>query len=252
MNFQPVRFKKENEIAKEWDDISQLRYMQISEKKDLSYEYILKPYFLEILKEYDSKRIVDLGCGTGNLTYELSKISEVTVGLDLSEESIGIARRCFGNKQEKITFINQSIEKFGSTYSGIPFTIAVANMTFMDVLNIEEAFSSIKNILSKNASLIFSITHPCFWPKYRGYENEEWFNYKKETIVEADFQISLDKNGPITTHLHRPLEKYIKCLFENGFVVEKIVEPVNSVKVAEMYPNKVDYPRFMIIHAKLN
>ena len=39
--FQLVQCKGENELSKEWDEISQLRFEQITQNKDLSFEYIL-------------------------------------------------------------------------------------------------------------------------------------------------------------------------------------------------------------------
>ena len=39
-----------------------------------------------------SQRILDLGCGTGDLTRELSKLSDHVIGIDDSEDMIAAAR----------------------------------------------------------------------------------------------------------------------------------------------------------------
>ena len=49
------------------------------------------------------------------------------------------------------------------------------------------------------------ITHPFFWPKYWGYESEEWYKYNEEIFIENEFSISFEKEMGKTTYIHRPL-----------------------------------------------
>ena len=69
--------KSNHAIASEWNNIAKFRHQQITKENDLSYNYVLIPSILSLIKnEFNSKKnlnILDAGCGTGNLAYQLSK-----------------------------------------------------------------------------------------------------------------------------------------------------------------------------------
>jgi len=69
--FERAEIKNNDKIAQEWDEISPLRYEQLTSNRDLSYNYILKPFILEKVKYLDNTKIIEIGCGTGNLASEL-------------------------------------------------------------------------------------------------------------------------------------------------------------------------------------
>jgi 2-polyprenyl-6-hydroxyphenyl methylase/3-demethylubiquinone-9 3-methyltransferase len=62
-----------------------------------------------ILKNLNTSDIelLDIGCGNGVLTYEISKFFKHTTGIDLSGTGIEIAQKI---KHEKLTFHNMSVE----------------------------------------------------------------------------------------------------------------------------------------------
>jgi len=73
-----------------------------------------------------------------------------------------------------------------------------------------------------------------------------WFKYSKDTAIEAPFRISSSEEiGPITTHVHRSLERYVNSLIDVGFEIERMIEPHPSPEIEELYPNKWKYPRFL-------
>jgi 2-polyprenyl-3-methyl-5-hydroxy-6-metoxy-1,4-benzoquinol methylase len=247
---QQVNPKTNKEIALEWDRISETRFTQINNNKDLSFNFILKPCILKLIDSCNKDNVLDFGCGTGNLTKYLAESSNKVVGIDLSKDSISIANRHFNNI-ENLSFINSSIEDYSSRNDRTYFSLVVANMVLMDVTNLERVLKAIRSNLKCGGHFVFTITHPCFWPFYWNYIKEDWFEYKKELFIESDFKISLDKNNQKTTHLHRPLEKYINALCEEGFIIEKMEEPVPNEDTLSLFPKKAKYPRFLAFKTKL-
>jgi len=53
--------------------------------------------------------VLDLGCGTGSLSIELSKMGFDMIGLDSSEEMLGIAAEKAAMADRNILFINQDM-----------------------------------------------------------------------------------------------------------------------------------------------
>lgn len=243
----PTQNKSLEDIAREWDHIASLRMKQIQEGIDVSYAHVLRPCIIDLASGCNFDNVVDVGCGGGFLSEELAKISSKIVAVDVSEQNISLANKRLSLLND-ITFINSSIEDYAASVPSGTFTLAIANMTLMNVLSLENTLSAIWSILCCGGHLVFTITHPCFWPYYWGYSEMSWFNYSKEMAIEAPFRISSSEEiGPITTHVHRSLEMYVNSLIDVGFKIERVIEPRPSPEIEELYLNKWKYPRFLAV-----
>lgn len=204
-------------LKEQWNDIAEIRFNQQRSGSDLSYVKYLKPAIIELLGAKKYTHILDLGCGNGDLTKELSKYSNSIIGLDFSHKNIELAKSY--NHSSNIQYV---CDDAGEYLSGInAFDLIVANMFLQDYQDLPGIIEKIYNNLTSNGRFIFTITHPVYWSKYWGYENEPWFDYKKEIIIEAPFKISSEKiTNKNTIHFHRPLEMYIDNLQRVGFNIE--------------------------------
>ena len=234
-----IQQKFNKDIANEWDNIAILRQKQIESKMDTSFHQILLPGIskqIELIENVSQKKLIDLGCGSGYLTNYLSLSVKETVGIDLSKKNIELAQNKY--IRNNLNFYNCSIEDFSKD----TYEIAVANMVLMDVVNIKDCIKAISNLVKKGGNFIFSITHPYFWSKYWKYEDESWYNYSKELIIESEFKITNQTTSYKTTHIHRPLSMYTKLLKQFNFGIDSILEVPND--------EKSNYPRFLIINCK--
>lgn len=238
-----VNSKSVLQIGKEWSEIVVQRQKTIENKEDISFLYVTSPVILnQILKE-SPKNVLDVGCGSGYLTNEISKIVGLCFGIDISDESISIAKQKYSNSN--LSFFVSSIEDFESPFQ---FDLCVSNMVFMTDPNWISSVKKIFSLLVSNGTLLMMITHPCFWPKYWGYQDESWFDYKREIYIENDFSISLVKGIGTTTHIHRPLSEYIRGLTSVGFEIELVDEPYPVCETPPGYD--YPYPRFLFIKCR--
>ena len=53
-----------------------------------------------LVQPHEGDRILDIGCGRGELTYMLSKYAAKTVGIDYSKAAVAIAKKNFGKYQD--------------------------------------------------------------------------------------------------------------------------------------------------------
>jgi SAM-dependent methyltransferase len=128
------------------------------------YDYLYKDkdYFKEVnyveslVKRYSFhkvKKILDLGCGTGNHATYLAKKGYYITGIDLSKEMIKIAKL---KQSERLQFheanlINMSLKnKYDLVYS----LFHVINYLTSNE-NLEKAFKQVKNYLQKGGLFIF-------------------------------------------------------------------------------------------------
>ena len=244
-----VTSRRQTDITQEWDAIASVRHHQITSGKDLTYHNVLIPCITGALSSLNSASLLDVGCGTGHLSNLLSRSLKDVTGIDPSRVSIEIAQEM--NKDcPNVHLFQETIEDYAQ-HACSQHDVAVANMALMDCLNLPAVIGSIAAVTKPGGALIATITHPWFWPRYWGYEQEPWFRYHEEVIVQAPFAISTESTDYFTTHVHRPLEVYFSCLEAHGFQVTSLGEPLPSPEVESQYPAPWRFPRYLVFEAKL-
>jgi ubiquinone/menaquinone biosynthesis C-methylase UbiE len=239
----PVRPKSTSELAEEWDLISSVRFEELTSGFDLSYEHVLMPTVLALMGTRGGD-VLDVGCGTGKLTRELTLHADKVVAIDPSAGSIEIAQR--NNRDVRsIDWHVSSVEDFAVRRPREDFDTVIANMSLMDAAHLDTFLAATSALMRSGAAFVWTMTHPWFWPEYWGYRSEPWFNYNDEIFIEAEFRISKHSSGFSTTHIHRPLAKYASTMFENGLIVEELVEPVPDGQTMARYPERWEFPRFI-------
>lgn len=248
MSTRPAIGKSSTDIAREWDEIARVRYRQIVSGQDLSFNNVLLPTIRTLLEGINLESVLDVGCGTGQLTRELAAMSGKLVAVDSSARSIEIARRvCFSSGN--VSFHFSSVEEYARHWSGSRFTTAVANMTLMTCLDLESFVEAVARVVAPSGCFVATITHPWFWPHYRGYANADWFSYSKEIVLEGPFNISNEVSEYVTTHVHRPLVTYLNSLSRFGFQIDRIMEPYPQEESQALYPDPWRFPRFLAFRA---
>jgi SAM-dependent methyltransferase len=241
----PAHSKSQADITAEWDRIASVRERQIASGKDLSFSLVLMPCVLELSEASAGDSVVDVGCGPGFTTAALASVAGCVVGIDASGRSLEFAGRRVASLRN-VRVVQSTIEDYAAAGHGGTFSLAIANMTLPTVLDLDGVLRAIVRLLRPRGRLVATITHPCFWPFYWGYANAEWFSYDREIPVEAPFRISLEPEpGPITTHLHRPLWRYLGALRQAGMSVDVVKEPMPRGDAEKQYPIGWQYPRFL-------
>jgi SAM-dependent methyltransferase len=240
--------KNNNNIASEWDLIAESRAEQLTNQKDISMDHVLIPFIIQSMSDAALDNVIDIGCGTGYATSRYGEKIKNLTGIDISTKSISEAiKNC--KRFPNFKFINSCVEAF-SINTTEKFSLGIANMTLMGVVNLDDVIKSATKVLLNDSLFIITITHPFFWPFYWGYNNESWFNYTKEIEIEGSFNISLDSSNYITTHYHRPIEMYLNTLVNNDFQIIKLSEPLPNQEIQRLYPRKWEFPRFLGILCK--
>lgn len=239
-------YKNDIDISKEWDIIASNRTKCRIAEKDKSFTYILLPKIEERVKALAEKQqnlVVDIGCGCGELSNKISKWCKQVIGIDISRESISIARKC---ANENVEFIHATVEAYAEEHSEIA-DICVLNMLLSNVYDCKKMCSDVKRLLKKKGRVLVTVPHPCYWPDYWKYNKEEWYDYKSQVCMEADFIISGNGNMGTATHIHRPIEMYMNTLIECGYRICNIEELFSEFSKGQGdYP----YPRFLYIECE--
>lgn len=212
------------------------------------------PFLFSMLPDLKNKKILDLGCGFGeHCKLFVEKGASKVVGIDISIKMLEIARK--ENNDSKINYINMSIEEISSLDE--KFDIIISSLAFHYVEDFSNAIKSVYSLLNEDGVFVFSQEHPiatCHsggdrWTKNidgtKKYVNLS--NYGVEGLRETTWFIDNVKK------YHRTFSTIINTLAEEGFIIEKMIEPTPTKELLEKYPQYYDLfhkPDFLIIKAK--
>lgn len=231
-----------SQVASEWDALAPRRAEQLHDEVDISFFYILVPTIERLMTHFDRTNVLDIGCGTGELTVKMAAKCSNISGIDISPVSIELARRSAA-AVSNVAFYVSSAPSLAST--GVTFTAAYANMSLMDMPDFERDIEAVSKMLRPGSLFVATITHPFFWPVYWNYASEPWFFYNEELAIRARFEITKDRDGRLqTTHFHRPLAMYFDAFRAAGFFIDAFLEPEPPKAVPTEYMSKWRFPRF--------
>ena len=85
-------------------------------------------YITELLKKHEIKSglVLELGCGTGNMTRSMAGKGYDMIGLDTSEEMLAIARELSEGKEDGILYLCQDMREF-ELYGTVAAVICVCD-----------------------------------------------------------------------------------------------------------------------------
>lgn len=112
---------------------------------------------LDNLNGQNFKKILDIGCGTGNYTSLLSNKFPTSkiIALDISSEMIGIAKRKLQN--HRVEFITADAETIKLADN---FELVTSNSCFQWFGNLENGIARYEKLLTNNGILLYSVLGP--------------------------------------------------------------------------------------------
>ncbi len=117
-------------------------------------------YYEQIFKRLglSPKLILDLACGTGNITLPMSQKGYDMIGVDLSEEMLGIAAEKAREASLDILFLNQDMTEL-ELYGTVDATVcALDGINYLTLDGeLDEVLALIKNYLNPDGVFIFDI-----------------------------------------------------------------------------------------------
>ena len=116
-------------------------------------------YVLNKLKLLKIKSLIDIGCGTGDLCFDSSKIVKRTVGIDFSSNMIELAKKKF--KRSNLTFYNKNFFEF-NTKDRFDCLSANGFIEYLSLKDIIKFFKISKKIVKKNKYIIFGTRNRLF------------------------------------------------------------------------------------------
>jgi SAM-dependent methyltransferase len=224
-----------------------------SSENHYAHKYLEKPVMYELINDIAGKSIIDIGCGSGEDIKVLKQKNSV-IGLDNSEQLLQMA----GFENSEIEFIHLDLNK-ESLPKNLKVDIIYSSLTFHYVKDWDRLFQEMYEILNENGKVIFSTHHPIKWGS-RVDKNKQFnqflMGYKKNKDDKKSFEIygnylnvyetkELLFQQLEITHYNRPLSEMFRIFIDNGFQVNKFIEPKPTIE------SKKKVPDFYEVHSKI-
>jgi ubiquinone/menaquinone biosynthesis C-methylase UbiE len=113
---------------------------------------------LKVYGRQGAKRILDVGCGTGELAVRLAKEGFLVTGVDLSENMLAIAQAKAEAQQVTIEFFQQNMTELKGFSSFDCVTIFCDSLNYLlEESEVRQTFSRIYELLREDGLLLFDV-----------------------------------------------------------------------------------------------
>ncbi len=125
--------------------------------KDVDYKRMIETY-QRIFKQTDLRPelVLDLGCGTGNITLPMARLGYDMIGVDASVEMLNVARQRAAAENLDILFLNQEMQSF-ELYGTVDAVISALDSMNYVTERMDEVFRLVNNYLNPGGLFLFDI-----------------------------------------------------------------------------------------------
>jgi SAM-dependent methyltransferase len=185
------------------------------------------PSFMALLPDVRGRRVLDLGCGAGQLAHHLAERGAAEViGVDISERMLGLARAEWSHP--RLTYLREAIEQ--AAFPPDRFDLVVSSMALHYVADYRGLVRRIAGWLVRGGILVYSTEHPVYltracpdgWIRDAAGQRRHWAvdAYAEEGLREEHwFTDGVQKH-------HRTVATLLNGLIDAGLSIERVVEPV--------------------------
>jgi len=208
-------------------------------------------YLNELIKYYNInvKKVLDLACGTGNMSIRFAGDYKKVLGIDISGEMLKIAGQKANNKRkENIKFIQSDLRNFNlSDRVDLAFSVFDSLNYILSLSDLKSVFKNVYKSLKDDGIFVFDLNtinrlrsikpgtsmftgdnYTCFWKDIVKPESNKW---------QVKLKIHFDDNDEYYEEVHEetsyPLNDVRKILLKIGFEYVKIFRAYTFEKGSE-------------------
>lgn len=187
-----------------------------------------RPELVRMAGEIRGQRILDAGCGAGQIMSDLLLRGARVSGFDVSPAMIEIARGRLGDEVDlRVADLGEPLP-----YSDNAFDVVIASLALHYVEDWARTLAELRRVLVPSGRLLVSIIHPTVYAVV--YPEADYFAL---TQYSEDYTFGDQKVW--MTYWHRPLQAVINSFIGGGFAIRAVTEPPPAPDTPrELVPNQ--------------
>ena len=232
-----------------WEEHASWWIEGFTEGADPEYEDQIIP--LAVTEQGGADRVLDLGCGDGQIARALASSGVSVVGVDPTTNQIDVAAERAGGP----VFAQAGAAVL--PFSDGAFDGVIACLVFEHIDDVDAAIGEVSRVLRPGGRFTFMLNHPLLQTPGSGWIDDHMVDPPEQYwrigpyLVEAETveQVEL---GVHIRFLHRPLSRYLNALAAVGLVLERMDEPAPPERFLAQAPEYFDaatVPR--LLHLRL-
>lgn len=184
-----------------------------------------------LLGNVDGKRVLDLGCGSGQASIAMARLGAKVIAVDTSVERLGEARASAEEAGVTIEFHHGDLAEL-AFIRGDGIDVAVSVYSLAAVADLGRVFRQVERVLRSEAALLFSLPHPLAL-------STEFGRQPSPVMVRTQFDATPinwaadDLEGTVLPHR---ITDVFTTLVRSNFRVDTLLEPP-SIEPPEPIPH---------------
>ena len=232
-----------------WDTGAAWWQREYTEGADVEYEEQIIPLVVEQLR--GMPRVLDVGCGEGQVARRLAAAGVDVIGVDPSGPQVARARERGGGPR----YLRASAERLPVAECSVDAVLAC--LAFEHVGDLPAAVREIARVLVPGGRLLLLVGHPLLQAPGSGWIDDKILDERYWRIGEYLREHAvIDEVAPGVAFefVHRPVFVYVNTLAEHGLFVDHMDEPAPPAALLDEiwgYPEAHTIPRILVLHARL-
>ncbi|MCA0181232.1 MAG: class I SAM-dependent methyltransferase [Actinobacteria bacterium] len=187
-----------------------------------------RPELVRMAGEIRGQRILDAGCGAGQIMSDLLLRGARVSGFDVSPAMIEIARGRLGDEVDlRVADLGEPLP-----YSDNAFDVVIASLALHYVEDWASTLAELRRVLVPSGRLLVSIIHPTVYAVV--YPEADYF-----TLTQYSEDYTFGDQKVWMTYWHRPLQAVINSFIGGGFAIRAVTEPPPAPDTPrELLPNQ--------------
>lgn len=210
--------------------------------------------FAALLPDVAGSRVLDLGCGAGQLALHVAESGAAEViGVDLSERMLEVATA--ERAHPRVTYHHASMEE--TAFPPGRFELVVSSLAFHYVDDYPALIGRIATWLVPGGLVVFSTEHPIFLARasdegwVRDVDGQPLYWTIDRYGVEGLREQRWFRDG--VQKFHRTLSTLLNGIVDAGLVIERVVEPMPDDEALRRRPDwihELKRPIFLLVRAR--
>lgn len=218
------------------------KYNELIEHKPHN-AYYDRPNTLALLPDIAGKAVLDAACGPGKYAEILMAGGAEVTGFDISPRMVELA---ISRNNGQGTFFVHDFSTPLTTLGDASFDVVLCALALHYLEDWTLTIREFNRVLKPGGCLVISTEHAFF--EYNFFESKKYFEVEHVKCTWKGFGQPIEVNS-----YRRPLQECIAPLTDNGFLIEKLVEPRPVPEFEKYDPRHYkelnEFPSFMCIRA---